>query len=459
MHGQMQCCAEPRESLGWCNLPRLRISSERPVMTFVYLNALRRFAGLIVLSAFAAVVALSGCGGGSRAVTPVGLHGPPITTREEAAEHGRWTVLVYLDADNDLESAGIHNFNQMELAGSWKDVRIVVQMDRMDGVDPNNDHWTDTRRYLITRDTNSKVMRSVRLDAEMPLGELDMADWRTLRDFVEWGVQEFPADHYCLIIWDHGTGWEMSVRSAPPKYKYVVTDNTNGSTEMNVTDIALALEGLPIDVLAFDACFMQQLEVAYQLRNSARYLVGSAAAEPSPGFNYFSLLNGIDSSTTPEDLCRWMVQSYMNEYPPPKKGITLSALDLARIPDVASAAGAFAQALVSAPESLAASLRQCRTQALNYSTIAGGEERYSLDLLDYAAKCSRVLGTDGEAAYSILSNALVSALVAERHNKDTPAASGLAIYMPPPGRYDSNYRLLDFATDTHWDDWIVAQPR
>lgn len=404
------------------------------------------------------LLTLAGCGGGGGG-EPVGTLGPRINTAEEAAQHGKWTVLVYLDADNDLESAGIHNFNQMELVGSRKDLRIIVQMDRLDGTDPDNERWSDTRRYLITYDSNPKVMRSVRLDAVEPLGELNMADWRTLRDFVEWGVREFPADHYCLILWDHGTGWEISTRSAAPRYKYVIVDNTNGSREMNVTDIPLALEGLPVDVLAFDACYMQQLEVAYQLRNSTRYMVGSAAAEPSPGFNYNRLLGGIDSSTTPEGLCRWMVRCYASEYPPPRKGITLSAIDLQRIGEVASAASSFAQALISAPPSAAPALKDCRTQTLDYSTLSGGTERYSLDLLDYAGRCAGALGEDGTAAYSALSEALASALVAETHNRDTPTASGLAIYLPPRQLYDSRYGMLYFAADTLWDDWILSQPR
>ncbi len=63
-------------------------------------------------AALLATLMLTGCGGGG---TTTSLD-PPIYTRAEAQQHGAWTVLVYLDADNDLEAAGITNFNQMELA-------------------------------------------------------------------------------------------------------------------------------------------------------------------------------------------------------------------------------------------------------------------------------------------------------------------------------------------------------
>ena len=34
-----------------------------------------------------------------------------------------------------------------------------------------------------------------------------MSDPRTLVDFVTWAVKTFPADHYVLILSDHGMGW------------------------------------------------------------------------------------------------------------------------------------------------------------------------------------------------------------------------------------------------------------
>lgn len=412
---------------------------------------------LILLAPFTAFL-VAGCGGGGGGAAGASLE-PAISTREEAAQPGTWTILVYLDADNDLESAGIHNFNQMEMIGSTKDVRIIVQMDRFDGEDRYNESWTDTRRYLILRDLDIRRMNSLRLDVA-PLGEKNMADWRTLQDFVEWGVREFPADHYCLIIWDHGTGWEIRTLATAPEYKYVIVDDTGGFHQMNVTDIPLALQNVQLDVIAFDACYMQQLEVAYQLRNCARYLVGSAAAEPSPGYDYVRMLGRMGASTTPEQLCSIIVDSFAAEYPPPRKGITQSAVDLNRISDVADAASSLAQVLSAEAGRYSTALRDARLSALNYSTCTGGDERYSLDLIDYADRCAAAVnGTAAINAAAQLRSALEDAIIAEIHNPDTPTAHGLGVYVPPPTRFDTNYRLLQFASDTLWDEWIQVQSR
>ena len=413
---------------------------------------------LLWIVCLAVASGLAGCGGGGGGGTRSSGDGwanlsPPIYTVEEAKQPAEWTVLVYLDADNDLESAGIHNFNQMEVVGSTQDVHVIVQMDRRTGTDPNNEEWTDTRRYLITRDSDPLVMHSVRLD-DPPLGELNMASGMTLRNFVQWGKREFAADHYLLVIWDHGSGWQFRAMEFAPAYKYIAIDDTSGD-EMNITAIPIALTGLRMDVIAFDACYMQQLEVAYELRGCADYMVGSTAAEPSPGYNYARLLSRMSGNDDAEQLARIIVQQYAAEYPEPQDNITQSALDLGAIGDVAAAASDFAGVLRPNAGNWSASLADARSRSLDYAST--GTRRYSLDLLDYAAKCAAVIGPAANASYTQLQTSLGSAVVASVHNSDMPNAHGLAIYVAPPANYDNSYQELSLAHNTQWDEWLQDQ--
>lgn len=409
----------------------------------------------------AILAVLAGCGGGGGGTgrrSPDDLYTPPssrIYTLAEAQQPAQWTILVYMDADNNLEPAAIVNFNQMEMVGSTKNVHVIVQMDRMSGDDPHNDSWTDTRRYLITNDSDTMKMHSLRLD-NPAMGEQDMGNVRTLHDFVQWGMQNFPADHYMVVIWDHGTGWMVRSSSAMPQYKYVSMDSTSG-TFINVTLLPTALATLHPDVIAFDACYMQELEVAYQLSGSADYMVGSSAAVPSAGYNYARLLSNIANGSTPEQVCRMMVQQYALEYPNPMSNIVESAVDLRQVGSLANAASEFGHTLQQHSAGLGAQLADARTQSLDYSST--GVAPYNVDILDYASRCKAIVGSDVNTAYNNLVSAYNAAMISSSHNADMPTANGLAVYVPSPVNYDTRYGQLLFAQSTWWDEWIKNQPQ
>ena len=71
-----------------------------------------------------------------------------------------WTILAYVDGDNNLEDAAIADINEMEAAASNANVRIAVLLDRISGNDSTNGNWTDTRRGIITHDSNSSTISS-----------------------------------------------------------------------------------------------------------------------------------------------------------------------------------------------------------------------------------------------------------------------------------------------------------
>ena len=146
--------------------------------------------------------------------------------------HRVWTILMYFDADNNLESALIKDFNEMEAVGTTEHVTMVAQMDRIAGYDTSNDNWTGTRRYLITKDPEGL---NGTIDSELleDLGEKNMGDEQTLREFIDWGMATYPADHYFLILSNHGAGWlPRSVRQGIVLYplaRIEATKSPNGS--------------------------------------------------------------------------------------------------------------------------------------------------------------------------------------------------------------------------------------
>ena len=107
----------------------------------------------------------------------------------------RWTVLVYLAGDNNLDSAGLADLAEMKKVGSGDDLAIVAQFDRVGGRGV-------TRRYLLRKGTKLPD------DVIASLGETDMGDPAVLEDFLRFGGTKYPADNYMVVIWNHGAGWD-----------------------------------------------------------------------------------------------------------------------------------------------------------------------------------------------------------------------------------------------------------
>ena len=174
---------------------------------------------IIIFSLLILSISLTGC-----------FTNPPVPNIPE------WTVMIYLDADNNLESAGINDINEMEMVGSTTEVNIVVQADRIPGYDISNSDWTNTRRYYITQDSDPMRINSQFND----LNELNMGDPKTLVDFASWAVTEYPAEKYLLVIWNHGGGFRAPAYTT----RDIAWDDTNGKDKITMPELEYALSAI-----------------------------------------------------------------------------------------------------------------------------------------------------------------------------------------------------------------------
>lgn len=145
----------------------------------------------------------------------------------------------------------------METVGSTSDVAIIAQLDFFFSLCP----LCGVKRYLITKDDDTHHITSPVLWSQ---DEINMSAPVTLVDFVKNSTQDFPAEHYALILWNHGLG-----------FRGVCYDN-DLTDELNMTELESALSkiendtGVTFDLIGFDACLMGELEVAYQVKDYAQ---------------------------------------------------------------------------------------------------------------------------------------------------------------------------------------------
>ncbi len=247
----------------------------------------------------------------------IGLLHISIKPRGVTRQTREWTFMVYLDAANNLEPYGIEDFLEMSSVGSSSEVAIIVLMDRIAGYDSSYDDWTDTRIFYVDPGEGPNAT-----NADEIWGEKNMGDPQTLVDFVAWCISNYPANHYALILWDHGGGLSG-----------VCWDDDDGGDNINLYELRNALEtiynnlGIVIDIIGFDACLMGMIEVAYQCRNYVNYVVFSQETEGADGWPYGDILGPLVANPTmsPADFAVLIAQKYVESYNGGSQGTDTSA--------------------------------------------------------------------------------------------------------------------------------------
>jgi len=404
----------------------------------------------VILSLF---VILSGCGnnGGGGGEDP----------------HARvsWNFLVYMDGDNNLEYAAIDDFNEMEEIGSTGNVNILVLFDRKPGDDDSNGNWTDTRLFRVTKDSNTSLISSAVIEAPGLTGELNMGDPQTLSTFINYCQTIYPADRTVLTLWNHGGGVYPKAATKPPS-KAICVDDTSSGDELTLAEAASALSQAnpKIDIVNMDACLMQMIEVAYEWKDDADYLVGSEANVPGDGNNYYSVIDTLTltPNITARDLALAIVDTYCQKYN--GSDTTYSALSLgAEFPGeqthmqtLIDCLKTFATALLNTPEANLASIQTARSDTYYFGLF----NREFGDLYSFAAETiNHVSDTTVTTAAENLQTALANAVI---HHHETGsyvgAAYGLSILLPSYSEwsfYDGSnqYMTLTFCNAANGIDW------
>ncbi|MBU1027149.1 MAG: hypothetical protein KKA31_05400, partial [Candidatus Margulisbacteria bacterium] len=259
------------------------------------------------------------------------ISGCSLTTNPSTPKK-QWTLMLYLDGDEQaMQEDFLAAFREMisAEAGSSEDVNIVVQFDRLPTVEAFGG-WTIAHRFYITPGMEPTPENAI-ADWGDGLGggrEVDTSDPNTLSSFISWAAANYPAEHYALLVGDHGYGWQG-----------LVIDMTSKGNFMPLKGLRSALvnAGVRFDVLALDACLMAMIEVLHELRDAP---VDIVVASENSGTTW-DLANVIKTVTaspsiTAEAFGRQMVDLYFaHHFGDPQ--ITLSALRIAKAQDVSNA--------------------------------------------------------------------------------------------------------------------------
>ncbi len=263
----------------------------------------------VVLSAFG----LSTLAGASRSS---GLEGPATAVNENVQDSpiadADWTVIVYLDGDNNLQTSAIDDLMEMESVGSKAGVNIIVLMDTENLTEGTHWYYIGQDSRHVDLENGTHVCDCETITGQACPGELNMGDGSTLTYCIERAVAFAPAKNYMLVLWDHGGGWYGVCWDDSS----LLPDGRADRLTVDETGNAIGASGVDFSVIGFDACFSGCTEFAYELRDYADYMSASITTVPGAGWGYDILLEGLTADSTIDALgaAVLVADSYVQTY-------------------------------------------------------------------------------------------------------------------------------------------------
>ncbi|MFW5883954.1 MAG: clostripain-related cysteine peptidase [bacterium] len=369
----------------------------------------------------------------------------PSSVTELTRAGTEWLIVVYMSADNELESQAIEDLNEMEAAGlRGSGVTVIALLDRAEGHDASNGDWTGTRLYEVADDPDgvdasiSSIPLAVPSLGIDPAGgdvELDMADPRTLALLLAFARETYDPRHTALVVWGHGSGYRSAGSPQRPVASHEVGrvtshDDASGGDALYTAELAQAISGAGLDLLGFDTCFGASVEVAYEVHADAALMVASQSLEPADGWEYDDVLARFASgSRTIDSLAEAVTSSYVSTYSD-VAGASISTIRLDRVPAVVDALDAFALAVHA---HVADSVRR---DAVRATLFYEAEDFYTTpgDLSIDVADAGRVVADrHGHATVEAgaLADAVDAAVLSSWSGSAHPRANGISVHLVP----------------------------
>ena len=414
-----------------------------------------------------------------------------------------WTTLVYVQAKNNLNKFAAKNLADMSSIGSNNNLNILVQW-----YQPNQKGiW----RYKIEKN-------KIDLDTYLP-SDTDGNHANDLVDSVRWAATKYAAKNYCLVLWNHGVGildptWgalhgnglsiNSSILDNNPRIQLEdlttsTTDlsdqaqqvldeqedftergilfNENSRTYMTNQELVEAMRQIKtnvlhkkLDILGMDACLMAMVEMAYQVKDYANYMVASQEVELAHGWDYITIMSGLAMGRiAPAQLAQSIVLSYENFYRNRIQFYTQSAIVLENIGYVRQSLDQIVSKINLCKKydkpGMTYALREARRLSLQFSArnyidlhsfysrlVNSLETKYKISsntgtslFLKYAKELNQALN----AGMKLIENAVM----AYTAGSSVTAAKGLSIYFPQ-AKVDSSYIRTNFAQESLWSQFL-----
>jgi len=196
------------------------------------------------------------------------------------------TVLVYMNGSNLESESGeaSEDLSEMVKAGTSENVNILVQT-------MGTKKWSSKYKISGKRSQRYKVVSGGLELVDDSLKQLDCTEPSTLADFIKWGKDNYPADRYILLFWNHGAG---------PVYGFGYDEWQDEDAALTIDEMrtALAEGGVYFDFIGMDCCIMSCMEVCVALYDFCDYTILSEEFESGLGWSYTGWLKELNKNSS-----------------------------------------------------------------------------------------------------------------------------------------------------------------
>lgn len=339
------------------------------------------------------------------------------------------TVLVYIAADNSLTSFAADDVAEM-----------VSGFAAVDADKNNLLVYVDTQSekpflYQITKDSKGAVVKKVLHEYQ----QQNSVYPTVMAEVYNRVFSAFPAKSYGLVLWSHGDGWLPSPANISASKASTRWFGQDGTSYMDISSLNTALNSAPhFDFILFDACFMQSVEVAYELKDRADYFIGAPNEIPGPGAYYTELVPAMFSQAN--DLASTVAHGYYDYYAGKytgqlgsnanwTMGVTVSVLKSSEVQALAAATAAILPKYIT------------NGSAINVSSIYSYDPRSTYYYYDLKGLVQSLTSSDDQTLFSAWSDAFELAVPLHLTTDKTyssfgygmismSGSSGLSAYIP-----------------------------
>jgi len=196
------------------------------------------------------------------------------------------TVFVYMNG-SDLESEdgeATEDLCEMLAANISSQVNVLVET-------IGTKSWSKRLGIASDHTQRYKAEAGNLVLVDDSLGQLDCTSPDTLADFISWGAENYPANRYILIFWNHGAG---------PVYGFGYDEHQSEDSVLTIDEIQTAIRqsGIYFDIIGMDSCIMSSLELCCAMYNYCDYMILSEDFESGYGWSYTGWLNALSENTS-----------------------------------------------------------------------------------------------------------------------------------------------------------------